>query len=272
MNMKKSLIGMYLISFCSFVSAQIGINMSSPEGIIHIDGQKNTSATSPSTYYDDVMVTSSGNIGIGTKAPKTRLDLRSNERLNAIGIGETSQTASAAKAGALRYNSGTQDLSYSNGTTWVTLAHKVPNDFVDAENSSMQNFSSGVQTAITNWTEKTDVNGSFNSSTGVFTASKTGIYIVSFTFSLSSGTIANDARFESLIQTNSASSATNKVFKCVGSYPGNNTISNRVAGNCSGIFNLNQGDNITVSLTQSLGSSKTLDSDATLTSVSIFGL
>lgn len=270
--MKKSLVLMCLISFCGLINAQIGINMTSPEGILHVDGQKNTSTASPSTYYDDVVITSSGKAGVGTKAPKTRLDIRSDEHLNAIGIGDTSQTASAAKAGALRYNTGTQDLSYSNGTTWVPLAHKAPNDFVDAENSSMQNFSSGVQAAITNWTERTDVNGSFNSSTGVFTASKTGIYIVSFTFSLASGAIANDSRFESLIQTNSTSSTTNKVFKCVGSYPGNNTISNRVAGNCSGIFNLNQGDNITVSLTQSLGSTKTLDSDGTLTSVSIFGL
>lgn len=270
--MKKRLILFLTVSFCCSINAQVGINTKTPEGRLHIDGQKNTSTSTASTYYDDVVVTSSGNMGVGTKAPKTRLDLRSDERLNAIGIGETAQTASAAKAGALRYNSGTQDLSYSNGTAWIPLAHKATNDFVDAENSSNQSFSSGVQAAITNWTKKTDVNGSFNASTGTFVASKTGIYIVAFTFSLASGAIANDSRYETLIQTNSSSSTTNKVFKCVGSYPGTNSISNRVAGNCSGIFNLNQGDNITVSLNQSLGSAKTLDADATLTSLSIFGL
>jgi hypothetical protein len=89
---------------------------------------------------------------------------------------------------------------------------------------------------------------------------------------LASGAIANDSRYETLIQTNSASSTTNKVFKCVGSYPGTNSLSNRVAGNCSGIFNLNQGDNITVGLNQALGTAKTLDTDASLTSLSIFGL
>lgn len=261
-----------MISFCSSIGAQVGINMSSPEGILHIDGQKNTSSATPSTYDDDVVITAGGNMGIGTKIPKTRFDLRSGEHLNAIGIGGTSQTASAAKAGALRYNSGTQDLSYSNGTAWVPLAHKVTNDFVDAENSSAQSFVNNVQNGITNWTKNTDVNSSFNAVTGTFTASKTGVYIVSFIFSLTSGTIANDSRYESLIQTNSTSSTTNKVFKCVGSYPGTNTVSNRVAGNCSGIFNLNQGDNITVSLKQNLGSAKSLDTDGTLTSLSIFGL
>lgn len=270
--MRKKL-GLALLICCGlWMNAQIGINMSSPEGAVHIDGQKNTSASIPSTYYDDVVITSSGNVGIGTKSPKTRLDLRSGERLNAIGVGGTSQSASAAKAGAMRYNSGTQDLSYSNGSSWVALAHKAPNDFVDAENASTQSFSDGVQAAVIGWTKKTDVNSSFNAGTGTFIASKTGVYIVSFTFSLASGSIADDSRYETLIQTNSTSSATGKVFKCVGSYPGNNTIGNRVAGNCSGIFNLNQGDNITVSLNQKLGSSKTLDTDSTLTSLSIFGL
>ncbi|AZB09209.1 hypothetical protein EG344_10435 [Chryseobacterium sp. G0162] len=270
--MKKQLILALLMCGSVWMSAQVGINMSTPERILHVDGLKNTSASTLSSYYDDVVITSSGNMGVGTKTPKTRLDLRSGERLNAMGIGGTVQTAAAAKAGALRYNSGTQDLSYSNGTSWISLAHKTSNDFVDAENSSAQNFTDGVPSAITGWTERTDVNDSFNASTGIFTASKTGVYVVSFSISLASGNIGNDSRYETLIQTNSASSSTNKVFKCVGSYPGNNTIENRVAGNCSGIFNLNQGDNITVSLNQKLGSSKTLDTDATLTSLSIFGL
>jgi hypothetical protein len=117
--MKKSLGLVLMISACLFIKAQVGINMASPERILHIDGQKNTAPAVPSSYYDDVVITTSGNMGVGTKTPKTRLDLRSDEHLNALGIGGTSQTASAAKAGALRYNSGTQDLSYSNGTVWT---------------------------------------------------------------------------------------------------------------------------------------------------------
>ncbi|MEG0925595.1 hypothetical protein [Chryseobacterium sp.] len=270
--MIKKLIPALIIFGSLEVNAQVGINMSAPERVLHVDGQKNTSVSVPSTYYDDVVVTSTGNMGVGTKSPKTRLDLRSQEKVNAIGVGGTSQTAAAAKAGALRYNFGTQDLSYSNGTSWVTLAHKVSNDFVDAENASGQSFSNNIQTPVTGWTKKTDVNSSFNAGTGTFIASKTGVYVVSFTFSLASGSVANDSRYETLIQTNSTSAPTNTVFKCVGSYPGNNTIGNRIAGNCSGIFNLIKGDNITVSLNQKLGSAKTLDADATLTSLSIFGL
>ncbi|WP_394673867.1 hypothetical protein [uncultured Chryseobacterium sp.] len=260
-----------LIAFFSDkLQAQVGINNVSPEGILHVDAKKNTSGTA-SGYYDDVVITQSGNLGAGTKTPKTRLDLRSGENLNALGIGGTSQTAADAKAGALKYNSGTKDLSYSDGNSWITLAHKSSNDFVDAENASQQSFSNGTKTDIVSWTSKTDVNGSFNPATGVFTASKAGIYVVSLTFSLASGSIANDSRYESIIETNSTA-ATNKIFRCVGSYPGSNTITNRVAGGCSGIFNLNQGDHITASLNQSLGSSKSLDADGTNTSLSIFGL
>ncbi|MFP3832745.1 hypothetical protein [Chryseobacterium sp. SIMBA_028] len=270
--MIKKLIPTLIICGSLGLNAQVGINTSSPERVLHVDGQKNTSASVLSTYYDDVVVTSTGNMGVGTKSPKTRLDLRSPEKVNAMGVGGTSQTAAVAKSGALRYNSGTQDLSYSNGTSWVTLAHKAANDFVDAENFSGQSFSNSTQATITGWTKKTDVNSSFNAGTGTFIASKTGVYVVSFTFSLASGGVANDSRYETLIQTNSTSASTNTVFKCVGSYPGNNTIGNRIAGNCSGIFNLIKGDNITVSLNQKLGNTKTLDADGTLTSLSIFGL
>ncbi|PQA94481.1 hypothetical protein B0A69_08425 [Chryseobacterium shigense] len=270
--MKKKLTIALIMGGGLLIKSQVGINMAKPEAILHVDGQKNTIPAVSSSYDDDVAITSSGNMGAGTKLPKTRLDIRSDEHLNALGIGGTSQTASAAKAGALRYNSGTQDLSYSNGTVWTALAHKAPNDFVDAENSSAQSFTSGTQAVVTNWTKKTDVNGNFNATTGTFVASKTGVYIVAFTFSLASGTIANDSRYETLIQTNSTSSATNKVFKCVGSYPGTNGLSSRVAGNCSGIFNLIQGDQITVNLNQALGTAKTLDTDASMTSLSIFGL
>ncbi|MDT3407727.1 UNVERIFIED_CONTAM: hypothetical protein QE387_002044 [Pseudacidovorax intermedius] len=217
------------------------------------------------------MVTQTGNLGVGTKSPKTRLDLRSGENLNALGIGSSTQTAADAKAGALRYNSGTKDLSYSDGNSWVPLAYKSTNDFVDAKNSSQQSFSNGVKTDMTSWTENNDVNGSFNPATGVFTASKSGIYVVSFTFSFASGSISNDSRYESTIETNSTA-ATNKIFRCVGSYPGTNTIANRVAGGCSGIFNLNQGDQIKTAVNQNLGSTKSLDADGTNTSLSIFGL
>jgi len=261
---------LFVTVFSGCLHAQVGINDVSPEGVLHVDSKKNTSGAA-SGYYDDVVVTQTGNLGVGTKSPKTRLDLRSGENLNALGIGSTAQTATDAKAGAVRYNSGTKNLSYSDGNAWIPLAYKSTNDFVDAQNSSQQSFGNGTKTDMISWTENTDVNGSFNPSTGVFTASKPGIYVVAFTFSFASGSIGNDARYESTIETNSTA-ATNKIFRCVGSYPGNNTIANRVAGGCSAIFNLNQGDQIKAAINQSLGSTKSLDADGTNTSLSIFGL
>lgn len=271
--MKKIIIVGILISSNSFLLAQkLGIGTANPEQQIHVDAKKNTVSGNASSYYDDVIVTATGQLGIGTISPKTRLDLRSNENLNEIGIGGTNQAANVAKAGALRYNDTSQDLSYSDGTNWITLAHKTPNDYVDVVNGSGQNIPNATTTIITNWTTNTDVNNSFTTSTGIFKASKTGVYIVNFNYALQSSVISNNSRIEAIIQTNSTNVSTIKSFRCVGSYPGTNTFSNIVSGGCSGIFNINTGEQITVSLQNGLGSTKVLNSDNTLTSLNIFGL
>lgn len=259
--------------FCSIIAAQnVGIGNTKPEAILHIDPKSNTTTSNPTSYYDDVAVTNQGQMGVGTKTPKTRVDMRSDENLNELAIGGSSQNAATAQAGALRYNTSTADLSYSDGTNWIVLAHQAPSDFVDATNSSTMTIKNAATTPISNWTSKTDVNNSFTPNTGIFTASKNGVYLVSFNYTLSSSVLSNDSRIEAIIQTNSTSSSTIKSFRCVNSYPGSNTTANRISGGCTGIFNLNANDQITVSLQNGLGSDKKLDSDNTLTSLNIFGI
>lgn len=270
--MKNNFLLLLILGSCPVFAQKIGIGTTNPENQIHIDSKNNTVNGIANTYYDDVAVSSTGQLGVGSIAPKTRLDLRSDENLNEFGLGGTTQTASEAKAGAVRYNSSTKDLSYSDGVNWISLAHKAPNDFVDAGNSSGQSLASATSTTITNWTSNTDVNNSFVPSTGIFSASKNGVYIVNFNYTLKSSIIGNNSRIEAIIQTNSASTSTIKTFRCVGSYPGNNTFSNTISGGCSGIFNLNAGDQITVALLNGLGAAKNLDNDKTLTSLNIFGL
>lgn len=58
-------------------------------------------------------ITEAGNVGIGTATPTTPLQVN-----GAVRVGASSQTAAAAGAGAIRYNTTSGQLEYSNGTAW----------------------------------------------------------------------------------------------------------------------------------------------------------
>ena len=72
--MKKSLLFLTIILFSLILNAQVGVKTENPQGVFHIDGQGNTSGSS--NIADDIVVTSSGNMGIGTNAPATKVDIR----------------------------------------------------------------------------------------------------------------------------------------------------------------------------------------------------
>lgn len=63
-----------------FVHGQIGINTEFPLGILHVDGARDNLSLSPSAeqVVNDVVVTSAGNIGIGTTAPIVKVDLKND--------------------------------------------------------------------------------------------------------------------------------------------------------------------------------------------------
>lgn len=75
------LIGLFLIGL---LQAQVGINTRSPLGAFHVDPRANTSGTPllPTNDNDDVIVSSSGKLGIGTANPSASLDLRGTIRIN----------------------------------------------------------------------------------------------------------------------------------------------------------------------------------------------
>jgi hypothetical protein len=70
------LLGLFFISGSAF--SQVGINTSNPQGIFNIDGGKDNPGTGIPTIaqqLNDVTVTSSGNIGIGTVSPTQKIDI-----------------------------------------------------------------------------------------------------------------------------------------------------------------------------------------------------
>ncbi|MCS3528905.1 hypothetical protein [Chryseobacterium sp. JUb7] len=115
--MKKIIITLFLLALGSKnLTAQIGIQTSNPQATFHIDGARDNPATgipSASQQANDVVVTSTGNLGIGTNTPSTKLDIVSST------------------PGALKITDGTQGngkilVSDANGVaTWQNTSPSV---------------------------------------------------------------------------------------------------------------------------------------------------
>lgn len=67
--------------FTGVIEAQIGIQTDNPLGIFHVDPKRDTNAAGTSGTADDVVVTNSGQVGIGTVTPTAKLDIRGTFRL-----------------------------------------------------------------------------------------------------------------------------------------------------------------------------------------------
>ena len=115
--MKKNLLQLFLLALSANFYCQVGINTSNPQATLHIDGQKDnplTGTTLSSTQVsNDVVITSNGNIGIGTANPTRKLEI----------ISSTTP--------ALRIQDGNQKVNYAmmsdaNGYgTWKALSDAI---------------------------------------------------------------------------------------------------------------------------------------------------
>ena len=255
-----------------FLMSQVGIGTNSPQQEFHIDAaQNNVTAPTNTRNNDDVVITADGKLGIGNVNPIAKVDVRNDLDENVIGIGTTTQSASAAGAGAVQYSSNGVDsgLAYSDGSNWIFLPSQPVKAIVYANKSTSQNINTNTVTTITGWDEVTDNTNSFNHNTGVFTAPKTGVYIVSLNLVTQSGSIANNSSTETIIESNTSSGVPQ--FRCVNSYPGytSGTATNMTGNNCTGIFHLQQGNTINPRFWQNISSSRNIAADESLNTLTI---
>lgn len=132
-----------------------------------------------------------GRVGIGTNAPSARLDIRTSPASTTdpgegyLGVGTAASTAaSAAGAGAVRYSTSSGGvLEYSNGSVWNTLSSSVQRANLYATRLSSSVFTVNGNTSDNTFGSFTSSSGAgvtnFNSSTGVYTAPRSGLYNVS---------------------------------------------------------------------------------------------
>ena len=76
---KKIPISLILLLLIISLSAQVGINITTPQGVFHIDPQGDTSGSTNTS--DDVIIDANGNMGIGTITPTTKMDIRGKIRI-----------------------------------------------------------------------------------------------------------------------------------------------------------------------------------------------
>ena len=245
----------------------VGINTAAPLTKFHIDGQKNTTSNTTALTKDDFFVTSNGSIGIGVSEPKVRLDLRNLENTDGIiAIGNSTQTAAEAKPGALRYFTN-NELQYSNGTEWVTVANSSTTKTVvaatkDTWGSTAENvfcygggFNSN-QSLIPNrapcyirlWSVKHDNNaggGAFNNTTGQFSASRAGVFTATFTFALNAANVnanPSDANQVEAIWRHLRNGIEINSVKCANTYASNSTGNVRLGSSCTASFDMQPND------------------------------
>lgn len=89
--MKKNILLLVGIFSLGVMQAQVGVNTNSPQGVFHIDGQGDTNGNT--NISDDVVISTTGNIGVGTNAPATKLDIRASTKSGGLRLQDGSQGA-----------------------------------------------------------------------------------------------------------------------------------------------------------------------------------
>jgi len=211
--MKKNLLSLALIVSCT-TSAQIGISTSNPLGTLHVDGAKdNAISATPAQISNDLIITNSGFIGAGVLNPIVKLDMRSAGLQNAVGLGTTTMTASAAGAGAVRYESTQAKFQVSDGNVWEAAIILPTKAVVVARMTGSFSVAYNADVNITGWNEVRDLSNSFDPVTGIFTAPRAGVYTFLMTYNFVSGPVVNSSEVTSQFYSPSTASILARSYK-----------------------------------------------------------
>ncbi|WP_147473883.1 hypothetical protein [Chryseobacterium nematophagum] len=118
-NLNMSIIALLM---CSFSFAQVGVNTINPQGVLHVDGAKDNPTTgtpSVAQQANDFVVTSAGNVGVGTTTPSTKLEINSTTP-GALRIVDGSQSAGRVLTTDANGVGTWQDVGVSAGITTIT--------------------------------------------------------------------------------------------------------------------------------------------------------
>ncbi|MGM5630654.1 hypothetical protein O2K51_07080 [Apibacter raozihei] len=126
----KRLIILFLALYTSVSYSQTGVNTNNPKTVFHIDGSGNNSQTgtpSQDEQKDDVVITNSGSVGIGTSQPSNysslEIALKKGLRLPQLTTLQIrkldSLSSSSKKNGLMIYNVDTKCINFWVKTEWI---------------------------------------------------------------------------------------------------------------------------------------------------------
>ncbi|MDQ1095264.1 MULTISPECIES: hypothetical protein [Chryseobacterium] len=172
--MRLKLLLLYAVIPVSLFS-QVGINTSNPQNTFHIDAGKDNASTGTPTaaqQANDVIVTSAGNVGIGTVSPSSKLEINNGTVNGAIKIVDGTQgdgkvlTSDANGLGTWKSTTITNvtGVTPNSNTPYGTTADKYMNAYIDVPQGNWFVFIgllvNGANAANTNYASRLTLSSS----------------------------------------------------------------------------------------------------------------